>query len=400
MKSALPGLLRQMAILLLIGGICLGLLDAYGAARSPVSPEESFASRLPALAGAVAMVLGLVGLGGLMYGLGTVMETGPDAGTNEEFAKNFSELRQSLQKLELVVQHLADQKNEHHASHGPAHLGEMGAGDTVAGSGLADSESMHQVLLLLQEIRELALLSDAQRQHRLEEALQHRRNYLVAEVSRLSELKEWSAAENAVAAVESEFPDDPILKDLRARVAAGRKIVERDSFSSVHDRVEDLMAVWAWDQAYTDAARFVENFPDHSEGRDLLARVMSEREAYVENAANLLYEEIRADIERRSYRRAMTNAVKLLECAPGHRRSAAIRPQLKTIRENAEIEERQEQERRIQDMIRSKQIPEAIDLAEDLLRRFPSSPQADSLQKLLPKMRELAIGSEVEAEVE
>ena len=96
----------------------------------------------------------------------------------------------------------------------------------------------------------------------------------------------------------------------------------------------------------------------------------------------------------------MTNAVKLLECAPGHRRSAAIRPQLKTIRENAEIEERQEQERRIQEMIRTKQIPEAIDLAEDLLRRFPASPQADSLHKLLPKMRELAIGNEIEAEVE
>ena len=83
---------------------------------------------------------------------------------------------------------------------------------------------------------------------------------------------------------------------------------------------------------------------------------------------------------------------------PGHRRSAAIRPQLKTIRENAEIEERQEQERRIQELIRAKQIPEAIDLAEDLLRRFPNSPQADSLQKLLPKMRELAIGGEAEAE--
>jgi hypothetical protein len=234
----------------------------------------------------------------------------------------------------------------------------------------------------------------------LEEALQHRRNYLVAEVGRLSELKEWSAAETAVAAVASEFPDDPSLKELRARVAAGRKNVERDSFSALHDRVEDLMAVWAWDQAYADAARFIENFPDHSEGRELLARVMRERDAYIENTANLLYEEIRSDIERRSYRRAMTNAVKLLECAPGHRRSAAIRPQLKTIRENAEIEERQEQERRIQEMIRAKQIPEAIDLAEDLLRRFPSSPQADSLQKLLPKMRELAIGTEVEAQAD
>ncbi|HEY1921602.1 MAG TPA: hypothetical protein VGG44_02460 [Tepidisphaeraceae bacterium] len=399
MKSALPGVLRLTAIILVVGGIFLGILDAYGAARMPVSAEESFASRLPALVQAVAIVFGLVALGGVMYGLGMMMEN-PGAGTEQDSIRGNAEIRQSIQKLESAVQRLVEQRSESPAAHGPAHLGDVGPGDTVAGSGLGESESMHQVMQLLQEIRELALLSDAQRQQRLEDALHHRRNYLVAEANRLSELKEWSATENAVLAIENEFPGDAILKDLRARVVAGRKGAERDSFSAVHDRVEDLMAVWAWDQAYADAARFVENFPEHSEGRELLMRVMRERDAYIENSANLLYEEIRADIERRSYRRAMTNAVKLLEFAPGHRRSAAIRPQLKTIRENAEIEERQEQERRIQELIRAKQIPEAIDQAEDLLRRFPNSPQADSLQKLLPKMRELAIGTELEAEVE
>ena len=83
---------------------------------------------------------------------------------------------------------------------------------------------------------------------------------------------------------------------------------------------------------------------------------------------------------------------------PGHRRAANIREQLATIAENAEIEERQELERSIQDLVRAKQFAEAIDLAEQLLDRFPASPQAESLQKLLPKMRELAIGREVESE--
>ena len=123
---------------------------------------------------------------------------------------------------------------------------------------------------------------------------------------------------------------------------------------------------------------------------------MTERENYIESTANRLYEEIRTDVYRRSYRRAMANAVKLLELRPGHRKSVAIRGQLKTIRENAEIEERQEQERRIQELIRNKQFFEAIDLAEDLLQRFPNSPQAETLQRLLPKMRELAIGNEAE----
>jgi len=57
MKPALPGLLRMIAILLWIGGVVLGMLDAYGAARTPAPPEEPLASRLPAVAEAVAMVL-------------------------------------------------------------------------------------------------------------------------------------------------------------------------------------------------------------------------------------------------------------------------------------------------------------------------------------------------------
>lgn len=396
MKSALPGVLRLIAILLLVGGVCLGMLDAYGAAKSPVLPEETFASRLPALAEAVAMVLGLVGLAVLMYGLAAIVEAGTDVAANGEFTRSMSELRQSVQKLETAVQRLAEQRSES-PGHGPASLGEVSSADTVAGSALAASESMHQVMVLLQEIRELALMNDAQRQQKLREAQQHRRNYMTAELQRLLELKEWSAAEGAMAAMASEFPSDSGLEELQARVAAGRKEAERDSFSQVRDRVEDLMAVWAWDQAYSDTARFVENFPDHSDGQELLARVKRERDAYIEQTASRLYEEIRSDIDRRLWRKAMTNAVKLLECAPGHRRSVAIRSQIKTIRDNAEIEERQEEEGRIQELIRSKHFPAAIDLAEDLLRRFPNSPQAESLQKLLPKMRELAIGHEVEA---
>jgi len=160
MKSALPSVLRMLAILLLAGGICLGVLDAYGAAKSPVSPEESFASRLPALAQAVAIVLGLAGVGGIMYGLGTLMETEPDAGSNGELSRNISELRQSLQKLESAAQRMVEARSEPPAGHALSHPVELAAGDTVAGSGLTDPESMHQILAMLQEIRELALADE------------------------------------------------------------------------------------------------------------------------------------------------------------------------------------------------------------------------------------------------
>jgi hypothetical protein len=394
MKSALPGILRLVAIILVAGGVILGVLDAYGAAKMPVEGDVSVGSRLPALTSAVAMVLGLVGLGVLLYSLAELLEPKPVEEQPKAPPKEIAELGMSLQRLEAAVQRLSDQHREA-ASSGPAHLGEMGVADTMDGTALSSPEQMHQVMTLLTEIRELALMSESQRQQKLADAQQHRRNYLVAEAQRLVELRDWSGAETAMQNLSAEFPDTD-LSDLMLRMDAGKKSVEQGAMERLHERVEDLMAVWAWDQAYAEVARFVENYPDHQEGRELLNRVMTERENYTESTANRLFEEIRTDIDRRMWRRAMTNAVKLLECAPGHRKSVAIRGQLKTIRENAEIEERQEQERRIQDLIRGKQFFEAIDLAEDLLQRFPNSPQAESLQKLLPKMRDLAIGDVAE----
>jgi outer membrane protein assembly factor BamD (BamD/ComL family) len=293
------------------------------------------------------------------------------------------------------VQRIDDQQKDI-PGHTPANLGEFGSADTLAGGAIASSEALHQIMAQLQELRELALLSDTQRQQRLADTHTQRRDHLANEAKRLLDLKDWLAAENAIAMLESDFPDSQYLEELRNRLATGKQDAEQSAIGHLRERVEDLMAVWAWDQAYAETARFVEKFPDHQEGSELLQRVMTERENYLESTANRLYEEIRTDVDRRSYRRAMANAVKLLECAPGHRKSVAIRGQLKTIRENAEIEERQEQERRIQELIRGKQFFEAIDLAEDLLQRFPNSPQAETLQKLLPKMRELAIGNEAE----
>jgi hypothetical protein len=84
------------------------------------------------------------------------------------------------------------------------------------------------------------------------------------------------------------------------------------------------------------------------------------------------------------------HAEHLLEKFPTHRLADRIQMQLSTLQENAEIQERQELEVRIQELIHDHQFDEAIELAEDVVRRFPLSPQAESLEKLLPRIRELA----------
>ena len=196
MKSALPGILRLVAIILVSGGVILGVLDAYGAARMPVGPEDTMASRLPGLVSAVAMVLGLVGLGVLLYAIAELMEVKPVEEAPKGPSKEIAELGVTLSRLEGAVHRLADQHREL-ANSGPAHLGEMGVADTMDGTALGSPESVHQIMTLLTEIRELALMSDSQRQERLADAQHHRRNYLVAEAQRLVEMRDWPGAEGA-----------------------------------------------------------------------------------------------------------------------------------------------------------------------------------------------------------
>jgi hypothetical protein len=134
----------------------------------------------------------------------------------------------------------------------------------------------------------------------------------------------------------------------------------------------------------------VEGFPYSSDARTLHQRVEHEYEVYLESDAQRMFDDIRQHIERRSWRRALAHAMRLIEICPNHRLAVQIRPQLQTLRDNAEIEQRQEMEAQIQELIRAGRLHDAIVLGEDLLRRYPASPQAESLEVMLPRLRELA----------
>ncbi len=259
--------------------------------------------------------------------------------------------------------------------------------------------TMKDVVAQLKELRDLTMMDDAQRKQRWTVILKQRRETLLAETTRQIQNANWTAAGRALALLEADFPSDASLADFRARIDRGRTESQAKEVSAIRGRVQDLTAIGNWDQAQLLAVKFTENFPENVEGRALLADVERERQVFTEATANRLYVEIKTDIESRRWRRARSNADKLVQMFPEHRRSATLRPQLQTIRDNAEIEERQEQEHRIQELVRAKRFKEAIELAEDVIDDFPGSPQAATLQAMLPKMRELATKDiDIEAE--
>lgn len=169
-----------------------------------------------------------------------------------------------------------------------------------------------------------------------------------------------------------------------------------DSLDKARARVDDLMALSNWDAAVAIAAEFAREHPDDSDAQWLKQRVTREFDIYREGSVRRLYDQIKEELERKKYRRALSIGRRLLDKFPDHKRSEKIRRQLPTILENAEIEERQEDEARIQSFIKSKRFADAVELGEALLAKYPMSPQAGSLEEMLPRLRELAIGQEAD----
>ena len=251
----------------------------------------------------------------------------------------------------------------------------------------ADLEPLHRAI---RDMRELAMLTDAERRERLARDRQDRRVAMIKHAFDLVGQRQWHGAERLVTSLETEFPSDHDVAKARNYLNHARLLNEQETLARTVREVEELMHNANWDHAIARATALVDGFPDNGRARELLHRVQHERDAFHESTVARMFDELRHDIDRRMWRRAFMHAQHLLERFPTHARADAVRRQLKTLQDNAEIEERQELEVRIQELIKAQRFDEAITLGEDLIRRYPLSPQAESLDTLLPRLRDLA----------
>jgi len=316
-------LLQLAAFGVLTLGVVVCLLTCAVAAALPSKSLESIL-RVTA-PGVVALIAG-VGLAAALFGIGSLLSR--DTGVAPEVSESLEELNGTVAELRRRL--------------------EQSAAPGAAAVPQTDPAALNRMIELLQDLRDVSLMSDEDRRQRLSE--QRRR-------------QESEAAE---------------------------------SFEQLRGRVEDLMSMSRWDQAHQLAESFAAGHAGDRDAQALLARVVREHDNLRDNSAQRMYEEVKREVEHRHWRAAMAAAQRLFERFPGHPRAEKIRRQFKLIQDNAEIEERQEQEQQIQDLIRNKRLPEAIALAEDLLKRFPLSPQAEAVEEMLPRLRDLAAGAELE----
>jgi len=352
--------LRWMAAGCFLLGVLLLIAMVYCGMSGP--PEQM----IPYIAEGVAFVMLGFGLGAGLKVLATLLEARHDiaysVSAQNDISHQLSQLRVSVAEVLSPTNSLAP----------------------------ADQIFLSRIDATLEEIREFTLMTDRERQERLHKVVEQRKRQLANEVMELIGKQEWARAENLVTMLETHFPSDPYTTGCRRDLNIARGAAEYDAVIETRRRVEGLVVMESYDLALTTATRLVENFPANSEARALLQRITREREIHIDANGQKLFEDIRAEIDRRDWQEALILANRMISKFPHHVRTMQIRDQLDTIQDNAEIQERQEIEVQIEELVRSNRYAEAIGLGEDVVRRFPFSPQAQTLQgAVLPRLREV-----------
>jgi tetratricopeptide (TPR) repeat protein len=253
------------------------------------------------------------------------------------------------------------------------------------------NDSLQPIHRAIAELRDLSLLTDTQRHERAQQIREQQKLAEIRHAILCIERRQWSQAQQILRNLEGLFPGDHAVARTQDDFERARSSAEAQAMSVAEGNIESEMSLGHWDQALAAANELAANFPGNAQAINMLTRVQREQSIFTETTVSRWLDEIRHSTERREWRKALASSQRLLEKFPAHPKSERIRLQFKTIQDNAEIEERQQQEVRIGELIRSRRFGEAIQLGEDLLHRFPMSPQAEAMEKLLPRIKQLAI---------
>ena len=243
---------------------------------------------------------------------------------------------------------------------------------------------------MLREIRELSLLGDTDRGDRLAHRLDQRKRLMSRKITELVDQHEFARAETD--------PDGSGVAIHRRRTC--RRMPARSRSRPARKRRQDRSPGLGADRA-SGRDRLVgsgvvghqpvgREFSGESRRPRLLSRVAHEHDVFIDTNAQALYAELRRHIEQHQWRGGQQCRPEVTFEVSDASRTQQMRRRLRTIQENADIQERQEAEVQIQELIRAGQFRDAIDLAEEIIRRFPGSPQAEAIEAMLPPLQDLA----------
>lgn len=264
---------------------------------------------------------------------------------------------------------------------------EGAAGGSASGGGDARLDA---IVAQLRELRELTLLSDAQRAERLEVQARALAAELERDVPALLREHRWREAGARVQEARLRFPAHAVFEALERQVQATRDQIEAHDVAQAERQVHDLSSLQAWERAADVVRELLERHPDSQRVNALAHSVRQKYEQSQAEQRARLMAQAQAATSQRDWHAALHAAQSLIERFPRSPEAESLRTQLETLRANAEIQTRQKMESQIREFIKQHRYEDALQVANELIDRYPNSPQSDALRSQLPKLQEKA----------
>ncbi len=285
----------------------------------------------------------------------------------------------------VAIQHAGEQAA---ASHREWATGRRGS--AAADKRLESSDDLNELTVLMREVRDISLLNEEQRSLRLQAQGKAVLSLLQREVPVLLREHNWIEARNRVQEARERFPSFSEWDALEQRIEQMRAQVEARDIEAAERQIEDLTSLGAWDRVAEVMNELLERHPDAPRVNELAQGLRADRnKAEAEQRARLMAQAQEAS-NSREWKAALTAATSLIQRFPKSPETQALRMQLPTLQENAEIQIRQQMESEIRDLIKEHRFDEALRITQELLQQYPDSPQASVLREQLPRLEEKA----------
>lgn len=256
-----------------------------------------------------------------------------------------------------------------------------------------ESESqatLHEMTVLLREVRDISLLTPEQRAMRMQAQGKAVLETLTREVPVLLREHNWIEARNRVLDARQRFPTFREWDQLEQQIERMREQVEQHDLEAAERQIGDLTALGAWDRVDEVLHELLRRHPDSVRAINLAQKLRVERhKAEADQRARLMAQAQEA-ANNRDWELAVNAASTLIQRFPKSPEAQALRMQLPVLRENSQIKERQRMENEIRALIKAGRFDEALRIARDLIDQYPASPQAEVLRDQLPKLEQKA----------
>ncbi len=273
---------------------------------------------------------------------------------------------------------------------------EQGAGDRGAEevSETSPADRAEAMLAQLRELNANLMLTDAQRLKKARDLAERRANRLTEQAEEAISAGDLAGAEDILGNLTRLEPDSPDVPALRERIKQACDESESHDASEAGRQVENLMAASDFAGARAVAEAMLGKHPDSIHAVDMLARVSREAEAFATEQQGQMYRKIEKAASARHWHSALAAARKFLDAWPDSIKADAVRAQLSTIADNARIEEVRILRDQIRDMITRRRFGEAVEMAQDVIERFPETAAANELTLQMARLQERAKSEE------